>query len=90
MFYERSTKKKTTSLFRWNTYCNETKSSGAWVKLFNNPFPSKPNRFKVGQRLESIDPEHQSHIGLVSVAEVRGKIIYIYLYLFYMYFNSIQ
>ncbi|XP_014290533.1 lethal(3)malignant brain tumor-like protein 3 isoform X2 [Halyomorpha halys] len=65
-----SPKKK--SRFRWNAYLNETKSSGAWVKLFNNPFPCRPNRFKVGQRLEAIDPEHQSKICLVSVAEVKG------------------
>ncbi|CAH1401496.1 unnamed protein product [Nezara viridula] len=65
-----SPKKK--SRFRWNAYLSETKSSGAWVKLFNNPFPSRPNRFKVGQRLEAIDPEHQSNVCLVSVAEVKG------------------
>lgn len=60
------------SSFRWTTYLAETKTSPAWVKLFNNPYPSKPNRFKVGQKLEAIDPEHQSYFCLVTVADVKG------------------
>ena len=36
------------------------------------PFPSSPNGFKLGMRLEGVDPKHQSLICVLSVAEVQG------------------
>jgi len=52
-------------------------ASLAPVNLFKNhfdkePFPRLKNGFKIGMRLEAIDPKHQSLFCLVSVAEIRG------------------
>lgn len=42
-------------------------------KLFDKPFPDEKNYFKVGQRLEGIDPEHEALFCVMSVVEVRGN-----------------
>ncbi|XP_046679851.1 uncharacterized protein LOC124367224 isoform X4 [Homalodisca vitripennis] len=60
--------------FMWSTYlqkcCNKAKA--APVRLFKNPFPDGKNGFKVGMKLEGIDPEHQAIISVLTVAQVRG------------------
>uniref|UniRef100_A0A1B6E440 SAM domain-containing protein n=1 Tax=Clastoptera arizonana TaxID=38151 RepID=A0A1B6E440_9HEMI len=59
--------------FLWTSYlqyCNKAKS--APVKLFKDPFPFGKNGFKVGMKLEGIDPEHQSCFCVLTVAEVKG------------------
>lgn len=59
--------------FLWNSYlqyCNKAKA--APVKLFKGAFPYTKNGFKVGMKLEAIDPEHQSYFCVMTVAEVKG------------------
>lgn len=59
----------------WSSYlhkvCNKAKA--APVKLFKDPFPYGKNGFKVGMKLEGIDPEHQAIISVLTVAQVKGK-----------------
>ncbi|CAG5011168.1 unnamed protein product [Parnassius apollo] len=58
--------------FSWMRYLDICKAKAAPVKLFKDPFPYNRNRFKVGMRLEAIDPQHPSLFCVVSVAEVQG------------------
>lgn len=58
--------------FSWMCYLDICKAKPAPVKLFKNPFPYNRNGFKVGMRLEAIDPQHPSIFCVVSVAEVQG------------------
>ncbi|XP_037295497.1 uncharacterized protein LOC115450661 [Manduca sexta] len=58
--------------FSWMRYLDICKAKDAPVKLFKNPFPYNKNGFKVGMRLEAIDPQHPSLFCVVSVAEVQG------------------
>ncbi|XP_075220539.1 lethal (3) malignant brain tumor isoform X1 [Lycorma delicatula] len=60
------------SEFLWTIYLNHCKAKPAPIKLFKDPFPYGKNGFRVGMKLEGIDPEHQSYICVLSVAEVRG------------------
>ncbi|KAK6491918.1 lethal(3)malignant brain tumor-like protein 3 isoform X1 [Huso huso] len=64
-------KKKT---WCWDRYLEEQKAIAASVKLFteHQTFPSNNNGFKVGMRLEGIDPLHPSMLCVLSVAEVLG------------------
>ncbi|MGH0165286.1 UNVERIFIED_CONTAM: hypothetical protein FKN15_051060 [Acipenser sinensis] len=64
-------KKKT---WCWDRYLEEQKAIAAPVKLFteHQTFPSNNNGFKVGMRLEGIDPLHPSMLCVLSVAEVLG------------------
>lgn len=58
--------------FSWMRYLYVCKAKAAPVKLFKNPFPSCRNGFRVGMRLEAIDPQHPALFCVVSVAEVQG------------------
>lgn len=58
--------------FSWMRYLDVCKAKAAPVKLFKDPFPYNKNGFKVGMRLEAIDPQHPSIFCVVSVAEVQG------------------
>lgn len=58
--------------FSWMRYLDICKAKAAPVKLFQNPFPYNRNGFKVGMRLEAIDPQHPSIFCVVSVEEVQG------------------
>ncbi|KAK1172889.1 lethal(3)malignant brain tumor-like protein 3 [Acipenser oxyrinchus oxyrinchus] len=64
-------KKKT---WCWDRYLEEQKAIAAPVKLFteHQTFPANKNGFKVGMRLEGIDPLHPSMLCVLSVAEVLG------------------
>lgn len=42
-------------------------------KLFDRPFPNEENFFKVGQRLEGIDPNHEALFCVMTVVEVCGN-----------------
>ncbi|XP_067677718.1 lethal(3)malignant brain tumor-like protein 3 isoform X2 [Haliotis asinina] len=59
--------------FSWSQYLEEEHAVEASAKLFKNPFPAshKPG-FKVGMKLEGIDPRHQSLYCVLSVAELQG------------------
>jgi len=63
------------------SYLQHTDYIPAPKKLFDNPFPYDINPFKVGQRLEGIDPEHEALFCVMSVVEVCGN------YYVYFYFN---
>ncbi|XP_061383547.1 uncharacterized protein LOC116767345 isoform X2 [Danaus plexippus] len=58
--------------FSWMRYLDVCKAKAAPVKLFKDPFPYNKNGFKVGMRLEAVDPEHPALFCVVSVAEVQG------------------
>lgn len=42
-------------------------------KLFNKPFPTEINFFRVGQKLEGIDPGHETLFCVMTVVEVIGN-----------------
>ncbi|XP_022170347.1 uncharacterized protein LOC111033751 [Myzus persicae] len=54
------------------SYLEHTNYIPAPKKLFDDPFPSDCNPFKVGQRLEGIDPEHEALFCVMTVVEVVG------------------
>ncbi|XP_013855137.1 lethal(3)malignant brain tumor-like protein 4 [Austrofundulus limnaeus] len=58
----------------WQQYLNEQKADAAPPTLFtqDQSFPSKKNGFKVGMKLEGIDPLHPSMLCVLTVAEVIG------------------
>lgn len=58
--------------FSWMRYLEYCKAKAAPVKLFKDPFPYNKNGFRVGMRLEAIDPQNPSMFCVVSVAEVQG------------------
>ncbi|KAG8037319.1 hypothetical protein G9C98_005529 [Cotesia typhae] len=58
--------------FSWAKYLEYTKAKPAPLKLFKDPFPYGKNLFKVGMKLEGIDPEHPSRYCVLTVFEVVG------------------
>ncbi|XP_074844875.1 lethal(3)malignant brain tumor-like protein 3 isoform X3 [Carettochelys insculpta] len=58
----------------WASYLEEEKAVAAPTKLFKEyqSFPYGKNGFKVGMKLEGVDPEHQSMYCVLTVAEVLG------------------
>uniref|UniRef100_A0A146M3L5 Lethal(3)malignant brain tumor-like protein 3 n=1 Tax=Lygus hesperus TaxID=30085 RepID=A0A146M3L5_LYGHE len=58
--------------FPWSSYLTLTESKPAWVKLFAGPYPVSPNLFKIGFKLEAIDPERQSLFCAATVSDVQG------------------
>ncbi|XP_043506914.1 lethal(3)malignant brain tumor-like protein 3 isoform X3 [Frieseomelitta varia] len=58
--------------FSWSKYLEHCKAKAAPVKLFKDPFPYAKNHFKVGMKLEGIDPEHPSRYCVLTVVEVVG------------------
>lgn len=66
-----SSKKK---LFSWDQYLEDERAEAAPLTLFTEfqAFPDGRNGFKLGMRLEGIDPLHPSMFCVLSVAEVIG------------------
>ncbi|XP_022091136.1 lethal(3)malignant brain tumor-like protein 1 isoform X2 [Acanthaster planci] len=58
--------------FTWSTYLQQERALAAPAKFFKDAFPSGKNNFKVGMKLEGIDPKHPSLFCVLTVAEVRG------------------
>ncbi|XP_038627197.1 lethal(3)malignant brain tumor-like protein 3 [Tachyglossus aculeatus] len=58
----------------WASYLEEEKAVAVPTKLFKEyqSFPYNKNGFKVGMKLEGVDPEHQSMYCVLTVAEVCG------------------
>nr|XP_046227540.1 lethal(3)malignant brain tumor-like protein 4 isoform X2 [Scatophagus argus] len=58
----------------WQQYLNEQKAEGAPLSLFtqSQSFPTRRTGFKVGMKLEGIDPLHPSMFCVLTVAEVIG------------------
>ncbi|XP_062619974.1 lethal(3)malignant brain tumor-like protein 3 isoform X1 [Saccostrea cucullata] len=59
-------------LHNWASYLERTKSQGAPLRLFKEPFPVYKNGFKLGMKLEGVDPKHQSLFCVLTVAEICG------------------
>ncbi|XP_066573736.1 lethal(3)malignant brain tumor-like protein 4 [Amia ocellicauda] len=61
-------------LWSWPAYLEEERATAAPVKLFkeHQTFPQSRNVFKVGMKLEGLDPWHPSLFCVLSVAEVQG------------------
>ncbi|CAH2221839.1 lethal(3)malignant brain tumor 4 isoform X1 [Pelobates cultripes] len=66
-----TSKKKT---WNWVSYLEEEKMPAASLKLFreHQSFPQSRNCFKVGMKVEGIDPEHPSLYCVLTVVEVQG------------------
>ncbi|XP_059423888.1 lethal(3)malignant brain tumor-like protein 4 isoform X2 [Carassius carassius] len=64
-------KKKTWS---WSAYLEEERAITAPLKLFkeHQSFPQSRNGFKVGMKLEGLDPSHPALFCVLTVAEVQG------------------
>ncbi|XP_039190291.1 lethal(3)malignant brain tumor-like protein 4 isoform X2 [Crotalus tigris] len=62
------------NIWNWMTYLEEERMPAAPLKLFkeSQSFPQNKNGFKVGMKLEGLDPEHPSLFCVLSVAEVQG------------------
>ncbi|XP_013413836.1 lethal(3)malignant brain tumor-like protein 4 isoform X2 [Lingula anatina] len=58
--------------FNWQTYMEQEGSVAAPDRLFVNAFPQNKNSFRVGMKLEGIDPKHPSLYSVLTVAEVCG------------------
>ncbi|XP_069612865.1 lethal(3)malignant brain tumor-like protein 4 [Ranitomeya imitator] len=61
-------------LWNWVSYLEEEKMPAAPLKLFkeHQSFPQSRNSFRVGLKLEGIDPEHPSLHCVLTVVEVQG------------------
>lgn len=60
-------------IFQWTEYLKMKGNGGAApIHLFPNPFPISPNQFKLGMKLEAIDPENCSLFCVCTIVEVRG------------------
>ena len=62
--------------FSWTKYLEATRSKIAPSKIFDETsrFPHSTNRFKVGMKLEAIDPEHPALFCVVTVVSIKGCI----------------
>ncbi|XP_010177116.1 PREDICTED: lethal(3)malignant brain tumor-like protein 3, partial [Mesitornis unicolor] len=60
--------------WNWVSYLEEERMPAAPLKLFREyqSFPQGRNGFKVGMKLEGLDPEHPSRFCVLTVAEVQG------------------
>ncbi|XP_071964680.1 lethal(3)malignant brain tumor-like protein 4 [Antedon mediterranea] len=58
--------------FIWSHYLEQEKARAAPARLFKDPFPTVKNNFRVGMKLEGIDPKHPSMFCVLSISEVRG------------------
>ncbi|XP_055602714.1 lethal(3)malignant brain tumor-like protein 3 isoform X2 [Uranotaenia lowii] len=58
--------------FVWETYLTKVQGTPSPLNLFVNPYPTVPNKFRPGMKLEAIDPENNSLFCVCSIAEVRG------------------
>lgn len=58
--------------FSWAKYLDHVKAQASPLKLFKDPFPYNKNGFRVGMKLEGIDPHHASYYCVLTVAEVQG------------------
>ncbi|XP_014468814.1 PREDICTED: lethal(3)malignant brain tumor-like protein 3 isoform X1 [Dinoponera quadriceps] len=58
--------------FSWPKYLDHCKAKAAPVKLFKDPFPYTKNHFRVGMKLEGIDPERPSRYCVLTIVEVVG------------------
>uniref|UniRef100_A0A8C9WIK8 L3MBTL histone methyl-lysine binding protein 4 n=1 Tax=Scleropages formosus TaxID=113540 RepID=A0A8C9WIK8_SCLFO len=61
-------------MWSWDQYLEEERVTATPARLFTEQqsFPENRNGFKVGMRLEGIDPHHPSMFCVLSVAEVIG------------------
>ncbi|KAJ6663789.1 hypothetical protein lerEdw1_009868 [Lerista edwardsae] len=64
-------------VWNWISYLEEERMPAAPLKLFkeSQSFPQNKNGFKVGMKLEGLDPEHPSLFCVLSVAEVRKQLL---------------
>ena len=59
--------------FQWQLYLKQVMADPAPVHLFGpKAFPPTENRFRVGMKLEAIDPENCSLFCVCTVVEVRA------------------
>lgn len=60
--------------FSWSAYLDQEKSKAVPAKVFRDfqSFPLTKNGFKVGMKLEGIDPRHPSMFCVLTIAEICG------------------
>lgn len=59
-------------VFNWGHYLKSTNSEAAPLHLFDNPYPSGPNSFQLGMKVEAIDPQNQSMFCVCTVVQILG------------------
>uniref|UniRef100_A0A673M642 Lethal(3)malignant brain tumor-like protein 4 n=1 Tax=Sinocyclocheilus rhinocerous TaxID=307959 RepID=A0A673M642_9TELE len=64
----------TKKTWSWSAYLEEERAITAPLKLFkeHQSFPQSRNGFKVGMKLEGLDPSHPAFFCVLTVAEVQG------------------
>ena len=62
--------------FSWGRYLDATNAKAAPTKLFSTGIPDRPNPFRVGMKMEAIDPEHPALFCCVTVVETKGMSYY--------------
>ena len=75
--------------FSWAKYLEATRSKIAPSKIFDETtrFPNSTNRFKVGMKLEAIDPEHPALFCVVTVVSIKGFVLNKFAVLSNIYFR---
>jgi len=58
--------------FEWNDYLKQTGSEAAPASCFRQRESPPPNEFKVGHKLETVDPRNRSSMCIASVVETQG------------------
>ena len=53
--------------FSWSRYLECTNSRAAPPKLFIEAYPNRENSFRIGHKLEAIDPEHPAVICVATI-----------------------
>ena len=61
--------------FTWGRYLDATNAKAAPAKFFDVGIPTERNSFKIGMKMEAIDPEHASLFCVVTVVEVKGILV---------------
>ncbi|CAH1773377.1 unnamed protein product [Owenia fusiformis] len=69
--YEKKPGKKDKK-WTWEKYLEQSNAVAAPHKLYAQGIPTNKNGFKVGMKLEAIDPKHPSLYCVVTVAEIMG------------------
>ncbi|XP_030754394.1 lethal(3)malignant brain tumor-like protein 4 [Sitophilus oryzae] len=58
--------------FSWSKYLTHVSAKAAPTKLFKDPFPYNRNGFKIGMKLEGVDPQHPGYFCVLSVMDTVG------------------
>ncbi|KAL5016605.1 hypothetical protein ScPMuIL_006194 [Solemya velum] len=63
---------KRSKSFSWPKYLEDENATAATARMFKEAYPGTKNAFKVGMKIEGIDPKHPSLYCVLTVAEIMG------------------